>query len=37
MNSLLATNPDCAVYCAIGDNRIGKALEDLRRGSWQQA
>ena len=31
MASLLADQPDCAVYCAIGDNRVGEALADLRR------
>ena len=31
MGSLLAEGPDCAVYCAIGDNRVGEALADLRR------
>ena len=31
IGSLLADQPDCAVYCAIGDNRVGEALADLRR------
>jgi hypothetical protein len=31
MDAMFATKPDCAVYCAMGDNRIGEALEDLRR------
>jgi 2,4-diaminopentanoate dehydrogenase len=30
MGSLLAGQPDCAVYCAVGDNRVGEALADLR-------
>jgi hypothetical protein len=29
--ALLATKPDCAVYCAMGDNRMPAALEDCRR------
>jgi hypothetical protein len=31
VDSLLALKPDCAVYCAMGDHRVGEALEDLRR------
>ena len=29
--TLLATQPDCAVYCAMGDNRLRDAIEDCRR------
>lgn len=31
MDALLATRPDCAVYCAMGDNRLPQAMEDCRR------
>lgn len=30
-DTILGTDADCAVYCAMGDNRVGEALEDLRR------
>jgi hypothetical protein len=31
LDEVLATNPDCAVYNAMADNRIVEALEDYRR------
>ncbi len=31
LEALLATRPDCAVYCAMGDNRTAEAIEDCRR------
>ncbi|HZU49306.1 MAG TPA: diacylglycerol kinase [Mycobacterium sp.] len=31
LEALLASRPDCAVYCAMGDNRAPEALEDCRR------
>lgn len=31
MDALLATEPDCAVYCAMGDNRIPEAVTDVLR------
>ncbi|MBV8930495.1 MAG: diacylglycerol kinase [Mycobacteriaceae bacterium] len=31
LDALLATHPECAVYCAMGDNRIGQAMKDCRR------
>ena len=31
LDALLATEPDCAVYCAMGDNRIPEAVADCRR------
>ncbi len=31
LDALLATEPDCAVYCAMGDNRIPEAGADCRR------
>jgi hypothetical protein len=30
-DALLAAAPDCVVYTAMADNRLGEALEDLRR------
>ena len=29
LDALLATKPDCAVYCAMGDNRIPEAVTDV--------
>lgn len=29
LDAALATNPDCAVYCAMGDNRMPKAMADV--------
>jgi hypothetical protein len=31
LDALLATKPDCAVYCAMGDNRIPEAIADILR------
>jgi 2,4-diaminopentanoate dehydrogenase len=31
LDELLATRPDCAVYCAMGDNRIPEAVTDVLR------
>ncbi|TRW82067.1 diacylglycerol kinase [Mycolicibacterium sp. 018/SC-01/001] len=31
LEAVLATNPDCAVYTAMADNRLPEALEDYRR------
>ena len=31
LDALLATEPDCAVYCAMGDNRMPEAVKDVRR------
>lgn len=31
LGALLATEPDCAVYCAMGDNRIPEAVADVLR------
>jgi 4-hydroxy-tetrahydrodipicolinate reductase len=31
LDAVLATNPDCAVYCAMADNRLPEALEDYRK------
>lgn len=31
LDEVLATNPDCAVYTAMADNRLVEALEDYRR------
>jgi hypothetical protein len=31
LDSLLASQPHCVVYCAMGDNRTPEALEDCRR------
>ena len=33
LDALLATEPDCAVYCAMGDNRIPEAVADVRASS----
>ncbi len=31
LEAVLAARPECAVYCAMGDNRMPQALEDCRR------
>ena len=31
LDALLATEPECAVYCAMGDNRIPEAVTDVLR------
>ena len=31
LDAVLATKPDCAVYCAMADNRMGQAMKDTRR------
>lgn len=31
LDALLADKPDCAVYCAMGDNRLPAAMDDVRR------
>jgi hypothetical protein len=31
LGAVLATKPDCLVYCAMGDNRTPEAIEDVRR------
>ncbi|WP_280251904.1 diacylglycerol kinase [Nocardia abscessus] len=31
LDALLATEPDCVVYCAMGDTRLQGAMEDCRR------
>ncbi|SNR85614.1 hypothetical protein SAMN06265360_1248 [Haloechinothrix alba] len=31
LDAVLATRPDCAVYCAMGDTRMDEAVEDCRR------
>jgi hypothetical protein len=31
LDDVLATQPDCAVYCAMGDTRLPDAMEDVRR------
>jgi 2,4-diaminopentanoate dehydrogenase len=31
LDEVLATNPECAVYCAMADNRLPEALEDYRK------
>jgi len=31
LDEVLATNPECAVYTALADNRLPEALEDYRR------
>jgi 4-hydroxy-tetrahydrodipicolinate reductase len=31
LDEVLATNPQCAVYCAMADNRLPEALEDYRK------
>ena len=36
LDALLATEPECAVYCAMGDNRIPEAVADCR-ASLRQA
>ncbi len=31
LDALLATEPECAVYCAMGDTRMPQAVDDVRR------
>ena len=31
LETLLAIEPECAVYCAMGDNRMPQAFDDVRR------
>ncbi|MBH0779894.1 NAD(P)H-dependent amine dehydrogenase family protein [Nocardia bovistercoris] len=31
IDAVLATRPDCVVYCAMGDTRLQESLEDVRR------
>jgi hypothetical protein len=31
LDVLLATEPECVVYCAMGDNRLKEAMDDCRR------
>jgi len=31
LSEALATEPECAVYCAMGDNRMPQAMDDVRR------
>jgi len=31
LDALLATEPECAVYCAMGDTRMPQAMDDVRR------
>jgi hypothetical protein len=31
LDAVLATRPDCVVYCAMADNRMGQAVKDCRR------
>ncbi|HPX36154.1 MAG TPA: diacylglycerol kinase [Mycobacterium sp.] len=31
LDALLATDPQCAVYCAMGDTRLPQAFDDVRR------
>jgi hypothetical protein len=31
LDAILASEPQCAVYCAMGDNRIPQAMDDVRR------
>jgi len=31
LEAVLATEPECAVYCAMGDNRTPEAMEDCKR------
>ena len=35
LDAVLATNPDCAVYCAMGDNRMPQAMADVTRSRRQ--
>jgi 2,4-diaminopentanoate dehydrogenase len=34
LDALLATEPDCAVYCAMGDNRRARAAWSTRSLRW---
>ena len=31
LDALLATDPECVVYCAMADNRMGRAMKDVGR------
>ncbi|HTF12089.1 MAG TPA: dihydrodipicolinate reductase, partial [Asanoa sp.] len=31
LDDVLATKPECVVYCAMADNRMGRAMKDVRR------
>ncbi|MDT5094063.1 MAG: hypothetical protein QOH60_3426 [Mycobacterium sp.] len=31
LDAVIAANPDCVVYCAMGDNRLPAAMDDVRR------
>jgi hypothetical protein len=31
LDAVLATEPECVVYCAMADNRMGRAMKDVRR------
>ena len=31
LDTVLATKPDCVVYCAMGDTRLPEAMADIRR------
>jgi hypothetical protein len=31
LDAVLATKPDCVVYCAMGDTRLAEAMADIRR------
>jgi hypothetical protein len=31
LDAVLATEPECVVYCAMADNRMGRAMKDCRR------
>jgi hypothetical protein len=31
LDAVLATDPECAVYCAMGDTRMPEAMEDVRK------
>ena len=31
LDAVLATEPECAVYCAMGDTRMPQAMEDVRK------
>ncbi len=34
LDAVLATEPECAVYCAMGDNRMPQAMETSAKKSW---
>jgi hypothetical protein len=31
LDAVLATDPECVVYCAMADNRMGRAMKDVKR------